>query len=243
MINYPNSLDGTAQFSQPTGSSLLTGIDHAAQHDNLSSLGTVLQAILGTTPGTNLLRNVANPSDQILVANSGGTVFWTLTGGTQNKGVFGTPAITGGTINNAVMGTPGITGGSHNAGVFGTPSVVGGTVNASLNILGSHAYSPGTSTTGTIDLSTGNRFLVNLPATAGSITLAVINGANNQPFLIEALQGAAGNGTINWFGSINWINNGTAAPTQGTTPGRKATYGFIQTGAGTFDGYQVGVAE
>lgn len=98
-INYPSTLDTATQFGKPTGSNFLagtdaSGIDHAGVHDNLSILGTALENILGTTPGTNLFNpGIKTASDQVLGMNSGGTLNQTITKGTINNALLGTPTM------------------------------------------------------------------------------------------------------------------------------------------------------
>lgn len=146
-INYPSSLDGTAQLSQPAGSTLVTAIDHAVQHDNLSSLGTVLENLLGTTSGTNLLRNIAAASDGLIAANSGGTLKQTISGtvnlmgqgtntGTTSGGVYGTATYQGGTANAITLAGAGTNSGTYSGGVYGTATWTGGTINATIGTLG-----------------------------------------------------------------------------------------------------------
>ncbi|MHB9161539.1 MAG: hypothetical protein ACYC6W_11755 [Nitrosotalea sp.] len=102
-ILYPGALDGTTQFGQPSGTSLLTNPDHGVLHDNLSTLGTVLESVLGTTAGTSVLQNFA-AGDFAVRINGGGTLSQAISLGTLNNGVLGTPSITGGTVS-GVVGT------------------------------------------------------------------------------------------------------------------------------------------
>lgn len=207
--------------TDPSGTSLLTSPDHASLHTTVNDDLTAVENKLGLGAGS-------AAANQALIGSGAGTSAWT---GTWNAATFGTPTITGGTANNQVLGTPNLTGGTLVA------------YQSTYHTLGSAAISPGTSTVGTLNLGTATRFLVNMPNAAGSVDLAVSNVSANQPFLVEILQGTAGAGTVNWFSTITWLNGGTAPPTQGTTASRKATYGFIATGAATFDGYLVGKGE
>lgn len=208
--------------TNPSGTSLLTSPDHASQHSTVNSDLTAVEQKLGLGAGTPTTTN------KILVATGNGTAVW---GGTVNALTLGTP----------VIGTPAITGGSMNNAVVGTPSITGGTQTAMLSVtrtIGSAVY-PGTvSTTITLNLALATRHLVNMPNSAGSVTLALSNVSANQPFLVEILQGTAGLGTVNFFSTIRWA--GSAAPTQTLTASRKDTFGFMPTGTATFDGYIVG---
>lgn len=230
---YPSTKE---TFTDPSGTSpLATGPDHAALHTSINNLVEAIQDTVGTTAGTNVLKDFSAGQFPARV-NSGGTIVQTLTGGTLSSNVInnptmGTPAITGGTATNQVV----------NAATIGTPALTGGTLTLpqiKTNTLGSVAYSPSVGGTTTIDFSAGNRHLVNMPNSAGNVTLAASNVTANQPILIEVLQGTAGLGTIVWFSTIRW--SGSATPTPTTTASRKDTFGLIATGTATFDGYIVG---
>lgn len=137
-ISWPASLDGTAQFPQVSGTQTLSSPDHALASNNVHSLGTAIEAVLGTTAGTSVLKGFAAGNFPAIVNGAGatGTFQQTLTG-TLNNSIFGTSAITGGTINNSVIGTPAITGGTAtnsvlNNNTIGTPAVTGGTINSSV---------------------------------------------------------------------------------------------------------------
>lgn len=218
---YPTTQDS---FTAPAGTSLLTSPDHASLHATAGSAIVALEQKVGLGAGTPTATN------KLLVASGNGTAVW---GGTVNALTLGTP----------VIGTPAITGGSMNNATVGTPAITGGTQTAVLSVtrtIGSAVYSGTVSGTTTLNLSTATRHLVNMPNSAGAVTLAVSNVSANQPFLVEVVQGTAGNGTITWFSTISWLNSGTSAPTQGTTPSRKSTYGFMPTSTNTFDGYLLG---
>jgi hypothetical protein len=122
---------------------------------------------------------------------------------------------------------------------------VGGTIQQVIaagtyttRVIGSATYQGTVSSTTTVDLGAATRHLINMPNSAGSLTVAVSNVQVNQPFMIEILQGTAGLGTVGWFSTIRWA--GSTTPTLTTTASRKDTFGFIPTGTATFDGYIVG---
>ncbi len=242
---YPTTIDapgGTAA----QGTTLLSAIDHALDHRTLGSAVIAIEQKLGLSAGTPVL-------GAFLQGSGNGTSIWsaslnnitlgspTINGGTANNMVFGTPSISGGTANNMIFGTPSITGGSATNETF-----IGGTLNQLPQIttyqIGSAAYSPSAGGTVTITLGTGgtaSRHLINMPNSAGNVTINVSGAVGNQPFIIEILQGTAGLGTPVWFNTIRWA--GSAAPTPTTTANRKDTFGFITTGtAPTFDGYIIG---
>uniref|UniRef100_A0A6M3K7V1 Tail protein n=1 Tax=viral metagenome TaxID=1070528 RepID=A0A6M3K7V1_9ZZZZ len=104
--------------------------------------------------------------------------------------------------------------------------------------LGSAVYSGTVSGTFTLDLAAARRHRVNMPDSAGSVTLAVSNGAANVPFIVEVLQGTAGLGTIGWFTGITWAN--AAIGTLTTTASKMDTYGFLSNSGTTFYGFTIG---
>ena len=217
--NYPTSLDGTTQLPRPAGTNLLAdaNYDHAADHTTISQAVIAVETKLGLNAGS-----AAN--NQLLIGVGAGSSTW------------GT-VWTGGSIVN-----PNISGGTHNNGVFGSPTLQQGTLLEPFidtHSIGSAAYQGTNSSTTTLDLGTAQRLLVNLPATAGSITLAVSNVVSNRPFIVELLQGTSGLGTVNWFTTIRWA--GSVAPSQTFLPSRKDTFGFMPTSTSTFDGYIVGI--
>ena len=241
-VAYPSSLD---TFGTPAGTSTLSNPDHALEHRTLGSAVGTLEQVLGTTGGTAVLKNFS--AGKFAVYDNGGTLNNAIvgtpriTGGTASSFLMGTSRMQGGTVANAIVGTSTVQGGTVANAVVGTSSIVGGTAQAyqsKTHTLGSVAVSGTVSTTQNFDLSAASRFLLNMPNSAGSITLTVSNVTANQPFLIEIMQGTAGLGTINWFSTIRWA--GSAAPTQTLTGSRKDTFGFIATGTNTFDGYIVG---
>jgi len=202
---------GTLQtFTDPSGTSpLASGPDHAQLHTDVNDTLEATQTTLGTTAGTSVLKNFA-AGDFPSRINSSGVLQQTIEG----------------TLNNAVLGSPTTTGGTINSSLIKTKTI------------GSAVYQGTVSGTTTIDLSTATRHLVNMPNSAGAVTLAVSNVSENQPFMIEVLQGTAGLGTITWFSTIRWA--GSATPTPTTTASRKDTFGFIPTGTTTFDGFVIG---
>lgn len=98
------------------------------------------------------------------------------------------------------------------------------------------SYAPAGAGTTTLDLSLGGQFKVTMPATTQ--TLAISNPTVRQPFLLEIVN-VTNQGVLTWFGTITWA--GGPAPTLTGVNGKKDTFGFIVTGAGTYDGYIVGM--
>ena len=87
----------------------------------------------------------------------------------------------------------------------------------------------------TFDLSAGNKHKVTLE---GNRTLALSNVSNGHTFVIRLKQDATGSRTVTWFSGISWVDGAT--PVLTPTANKADTFGFIQTGAGAYDGYVVG---
>ena len=93
------------------------------------------------------------------------------------------------------------------------------------------------SPTTTIDLDEANLFTITL---TGTTTLAVSNGATGQRFTLRLVQDGTGNREVNWFGGISWP--GGLEPTLSDAAGDIDVFGFIKTGASTYDGFVIGYA-
>lgn len=126
---YPGTLQS---FTNPLGTQTLDSPDHASLHTNAQdTLGSV-QFVVGTTLGTNVLKNFVAGDFPARISST--NVLQQVLQGTLNNSTIGTPAVTGGTVNSATFGTPAITGGTMSTGVInnstiGTPLSTGGTVN------------------------------------------------------------------------------------------------------------------
>jgi hypothetical protein len=208
-------------------------------HNVVGSAVVALETSVGTNSGTNVLKNFT--AGKLAVFNTGGTL---------DAGVLGTPMIRGGTVGTAVIGTSSIVagsvgtalirGGTVGTALIGTSTIQGGTANA-LNLKGviGPAYSTtlaGTGGTSTLDLSLANEFRCTFGTANG--TLAVSNATDGQKFIISLTQDAVGTRTMVWFDTIKWVAAGTPALT--TTAAKRDTFGFICTGAATFDGFVIG---
>ena len=69
-------------------------------------------------------------------------------------------------------------------------------------------------------------------------TLAVTNVDEGQRFILRLAQPAGGGASVSWFSTISWP--GGLVPTLSTTAGDIDVFGFICTGAGTYDGFVIG---
>ena len=101
-------------------------------------------------------------------------------------------------------------------------------------------YTPATGAqTVTIDVTAGNMHVVTGHASGTAITFAITGATNNQPFVVSILQGGTTVSTITaWFATIRWA--GGTAPTLTATLNKRDTFGFIRTGANTYDGFVIG---
>src|ERR1035437_5776876 len=122
-INYPSSLDGTSQFPQPSGTNLLITPDHALSHTNISLLGTLVENIIGVTPGTNIIGQFIDATGEFAPAVNSSMVFQdVIGGGTANAMTLGSVVLQAPTINGQGTNSETISG-----GVYGTSTMTGGT--------------------------------------------------------------------------------------------------------------------
>ena len=100
-------------------------------------------------------------------------------------------------------------------------------------------YTPATGAQNvTINCAANNIHIVTGHADGTAITFLISNATNNQPFIISILQGAVVSTIAAWFATVRWA--GGSAPTLTPTVGKRDTFGFIRTGANTYDGFIIG---
>jgi hypothetical protein len=100
-------------------------------------------------------------------------------------------------------------------------------------------YTPATgSQTVALDVTTVNMHVVTGHASGTAITFTMTGATNNQPFVVSILQGAVVSTITAWFATIRWA--GGTAPTLTATVAKRDTFGFIRTGANTYDGFVIG---
>lgn len=139
-INWPSATDA---FTNPAGTSLQSSPDHAQQHSDVNDLGEAIEAVLGTTGGTSVLRSFVAGNFAARINSSG--VLQQIVSGTINNSTLGTPSITGGTISNTTLnsltlGTPSITGGTVASAVIGATNLIsfnspqGFTINGRISV-------------------------------------------------------------------------------------------------------------
>lgn len=87
----------------------------------------------------------------------------------------------------------------------------------------------------TFDLTASKKQRVTI---AGNRTLAVNGDTPGMAFITRIKQDATGSRTVTWWSGISWADG--SAPTLTTTANKADTFGFIQTGTNTYDGFVVG---
>jgi len=122
---------------------------------------------------------------------------------------------------------------------LGGGTMTGKVVNAGRDEVGK-TYTPASgSQTVALDCSVNNVHIVSGHASGTAITFTIANATNNQPFIVSVLQGGTTVSTITgWFATVRWA--GGTAPTLTATLNKRDTFGFIRTGANTYDGFIIG---
>ena len=85
-----------------------------------------------------------------------------------------------------------------------------------------------------LDCAANNMHIVTGHAQGTAITFTIANATNNQPFIVSILQGAVVSTIAAWFATVRWDDGVT--PTLTPTVGKRDWFGFIRTGANTYDG-------
>ncbi len=99
------------------------------------------------------------------------------------------------------------------------------------------SFTPAAGSTLSLDVTTANENRIQMPA--GNITLSLPTTIPNAlKFIVSITQDSVGSRTVTWFTTIRWA--GGTEPTLTTTASKRDTFGFICTGAGTYDGFIVG---
>jgi hypothetical protein len=216
--SYPSAKQ---TFTDPAGTSTLNSPDHAGLHTDINDTVEAIQDTVGTTLGTNVLKDFAAGNFPIR-RNASGAIQETVSGGTINNSTLGTPTIIGATLNNATFGTPAVTGGTATSITLTTPAFSAGAVNTadiadravtSRKIVFNRVA--GTRSTGEVTTASGS--LVEL--TGGSVQViadvasdiwinfsAIAYGDGGAPQFTLVINGTADN-TWNDFGG--WFSSAT----------------------------------
>jgi len=140
----------------------------------------------------------------------------------------------------AVFGTsPTITTPTITSPTITTPTVTGKAVLNATDPTGA-IYTPATGAqTVALDVSLNNMHIVSGHTSGTAITFTITGATNNQPFIVSILQGGTTVSTITgWFATVRWA--GGIIPTLTATLNKRDTFGFIRTGANTYDGFVIG---
>lgn len=239
-ITFPGTLD---TLTNPSGTQTLDSPDHALQHANANDALEAIEAVLGTTGGTSVLKNFTagqfaakNNSDTFgsITVNAGtlkavsgaGLVLGTptITGGTITGGMVGTMTLTGGSITSMTLVNT-LTGGTLATPVIGTPSIAVITTAATTTptsflravapIIGTIADAPA----GTITANAASQQLVEVTfgTTAGNRTVGTpTNPTDGQALSYRFKQNSANTGTLVWA-SVFRISSDVGTPSLGGT--------------------------
>lgn len=121
--------------------------------------------------------------------------------------------------------------------------LAGGTMTGKIVSSGSSevgkTYTPATGAqTVALDCALNNIHHVTGHADGTAITFTVANATNSQCFIVSILQGAVVSTIAGWFATVRWA--GGSAPTLTASANKRDTFGFIRTGANTYDGFIIG---
>ena len=153
----------------------------------------------------------------------------------------GSQTLTNKTLTSPVINTPtGIVKGD--VGLTNVDNTSDATKNSASVTLTNHvqvakvaSYSP-TSSPQALDLSTGGIQTVTMYASL-ALTLTISNATTGQCFIVN-INNVTSQGVLTWFSTIRWQDGVT--PTLTGTNGKRDCFGFIVTGAGTYDGFVIG---
>lgn len=225
----------------PTGTAVVVVVDRVDA--NGTATPTLEESLIGIVSGSSLVSCVRG-SEGTAQAHSAGAVVEVLVTAkgwndlidgivTEHNQLGGHTNITSSSISSTttVAATTNVT-----ASGIGSPSAT-----LPLDILtGTYqplqSYTPSGGGTATLDLALGNDHRITMPA--GNITIALSHEKTGLKFLVSITQDSVGSRTVTWFTTIKWA--GGSAPTLTTTANKRDTFGFVVTGAGTYDGFIVG---
>lgn len=239
------SVTNTLTFSGTDGSTLNIGTGGTlgtAAYTAVSSYEVPLTFSTGLTRTVNTItvntsQNIAtlsNLTSNGLVTTSGGVGTLGIT--IPATGVL-TFLVTPSSANFAAMITDET--GTGAVVLAGSPVLTGKpTLNNFDNTGATYAPASGSQTVA-IDCASNNMHIVSGNVNGTAITFTIANATNNQPFIISILQGGTTVSTIaGWFATVRWA--GGVAPTLTATLNKRDTFGFIRTGANTYDGFIIG---
>lgn len=198
MASYPSAIYAGTSVA---GTTLVSDVDHAANHNGANSELTAIETTLGTTAGTSVLKNFV-AGDFPARINSSNVL---------QQAISGTANLNSGTLSNMAIDTPTILGGTIAGSGTVTPISVG--VNLAPTV-GTLSDSSG----GTIfaNAQAASIFEITLGTNATNRTLGTPqNPTNGQAITYRIKQNAAAVGTILWASVFRFSSN-VGTPTLGT---------------------------
>lgn len=226
---YSSSKSG-AVLSTPLASRGLEGTS-ATSHNS----GATIKGIITATMWNDVIDSLANVVDK-----TAGTVDTT-----KIVTPTGTQTLTNKTLTSPTITSPTIT----NTGTITLPTDTDTLVGrATTDILTNKTLTTPVITAGkttlkndtdaatiTFNMNEANIHSVTL---GGNRTLAVLNVAVGQCFILRLRQDATGSRRVNWWTDINW--DGNVVPTLTTTAYRTDVFGFLCNSSGNYDGFVMG---
>lgn len=197
-MSYPTSIYAGTSVA---GTTLVSDVDHAANHNGANGELTAIETTLGTTAGTSVLKNFV-AGDFPARINSSNVL---------QQAISGTANLNSGTLSNMAIDTPTILGGTIAGSGTVTPISVG--VNLAPTV-GTLSDSSG----GTIfaNAQAASIFEITLGTNATNRTLGTPqNPTNGQAITYRIKQNAAAVGTILWASVFRFSSN-VGTPTLGT---------------------------
>lgn len=243
--NLYGSIGGSAVFTATATSFTGVGTITGTQHISTIATGTAPLVVTSTTPVANLsIGGNAATATNVAVGGITGLGTGVATALALNVGSAGAPVVFNGALGTPSSGTLTNATGLPAAGVVGTAAVLGGNTFTAKNTMAGidevgKTYAPASGAqTVALDCTLNNTHIVTGNASGTAITFTVTGATNSQPFIVSILQGAVVSTISGWFATVRWA--GGTTPILTATVGKRDTFGFIRTGANTYDGFIIG---
>jgi hypothetical protein len=223
-----------------SGSNLVSCTRGAEGTAQAHSAGAVVEVLVNAKTWNDMIDGYLAEHSQLGVHASGLVTTLKATGavvdtGTSDVTIVTPKAIADASVLAKLAGTQTFTGAkTFGAGLLiATKPVINGTNPTAAT------YTPATgSQTVALDCAANNMHVVTGHASGTAITFTVANATNSQPFIVSILQGAVVSTIAGWFATVRW--EGGTTPTLTPTVAKRDTFGFIRTGANTYDGFVIG---
>lgn len=175
------------------------------------------------------------------VAMLSGATVQTLTNKILSNATLSSPNFSG-TLNSMILSSPTIALGNLSSVWISSATILNSTLGKPV-INGTNptatTYTPGIGfATVDLDCSLNNFHVVTGHASGSTIAFTVTGVTNSQPFFVSLLQGTNPSTVAAWFATIRWT--GGVIPTPTPTAAKRDSFGFIRTGADTYDGFVIG---